>query len=76
MSRVSRRDMGPSKPDARSATEGMIEETPSRDLDDLPEIWAKVTPASECEGLELAGDELRAMRSRRSEDAAIEESPP
>lgn len=52
--------MDPSrKPDARTAKDGVIEESLRRDL---AEIWAKVTPASEGEGLELAGDELRAMR--------------
>jgi len=45
----------------------VIEESLRRDLgiDDLGEIWAKVTPASEDEGLELARDELRAMRRER-----------
>jgi hypothetical protein len=48
----------------------VIEESLRRDLgvDDLAEIWAKVTPAPEDEGLELAGDELRAMhRESRGE---------
>lgn len=42
----------------------VIEESLRRDLgvDALAEIWARVTPASEDEGLELAKDELRAMR--------------
>lgn len=45
----------------------VIEESLRRDLgiDDLAEIWAKVMPASEGEGLELARDELRAMRRER-----------
>lgn len=45
----------------------VIEESLRRDLgvDALAEIWAKVTPASEDEGLELARDELRAMRRER-----------
>jgi predicted transcriptional regulator len=42
----------------------VIEEAIRRDLglDDLAEIWAKVTPASEDEGMDLATDELRSMR--------------
>lgn len=45
----------------------VIEESLRRDLglDDLAEIWAKVTPAAEGEGLELAVDELREMRRER-----------
>lgn len=45
----------------------VIEESLRRDLgvDDLAEIWARITPASEDEGLELARDELRAMRRER-----------
>lgn len=45
----------------------VIEEAIRRDLglDDLAEIWAKVTPASEEEGMALATDELRAMRKER-----------
>ena len=45
----------------------VIEESLRRDLgiDALAEIWAKVTPVSEDEGLELARDELRAMRRER-----------
>jgi len=45
----------------------VIEEALRRDLglDDLAEIWAKVTPAPEAEGLELAADELRALRKER-----------
>jgi gamma-glutamyl:cysteine ligase YbdK (ATP-grasp superfamily) len=42
----------------------VIEESLRRDLglDDLAEIWAKVTPAAEDQGMALATDELRAMR--------------
>ncbi len=45
----------------------VIEESLRRDLgiDDLADIWARVTPASEDEGFELAGDELRALRRER-----------
>jgi gamma-glutamyl:cysteine ligase YbdK (ATP-grasp superfamily) len=45
----------------------VIEESLRRDLgiDDLAEIWAKVTPATEEEGIEVATDELRAMRKER-----------
>lgn len=45
----------------------VIEESLRRDLglDDLAEIWAKVTPIGEDEGLRLAEDELRAMRRER-----------
>jgi gamma-glutamyl:cysteine ligase YbdK (ATP-grasp superfamily) len=45
----------------------VIEEAIRRDLglDDLAEIWAKVAPASEDEGMDLAADELRAMRKER-----------
>jgi gamma-glutamyl:cysteine ligase YbdK (ATP-grasp superfamily) len=45
----------------------VIEESLRRDLglDELAQIWAKVTPASEAEGLELARDELRGMRRER-----------
>jgi hypothetical protein len=40
-------------------------------IDDLAGIWAKVTPAPEDEGLDLAGGELRAMREeRRGEDGS------
>jgi hypothetical protein len=48
----------------------VIEEALRRDLgvDDLADIWAKVTPASEDEGLGLAGDELRAMRRERRDE--------
>jgi gamma-glutamyl:cysteine ligase YbdK (ATP-grasp superfamily) len=45
----------------------VIEESLRRDLglDDLAEIWARVTPATEEEGFEIAADELRAMRRER-----------
>ena len=45
----------------------VIEESLRRDLglDDLAEIWAKVTPAEEEQGMDLAGEELRAMRKER-----------
>lgn len=45
----------------------VIEESLRRDLglDDLAEIWAKVKPAAEDEGLEVATDELRAMRREK-----------
>lgn len=45
----------------------VIEEAIRRDLglDDLAELWAKVTPATEEEGMALATDELRAMRKER-----------
>jgi gamma-glutamyl:cysteine ligase YbdK (ATP-grasp superfamily) len=45
----------------------VIEESLRRDLglDDLAEIWAKVSPAGEDEGLELAAKELRAVRKER-----------
>jgi gamma-glutamyl:cysteine ligase YbdK (ATP-grasp superfamily) len=45
----------------------VIEESLRRDLglDELAEIWAKVTPAAEDKGLKLAYDELRAMREER-----------
>ncbi len=45
----------------------VIEESLRRDLglDDVAEIWAKVTPATEEEGVVLATDELRAMRKER-----------
>lgn len=44
----------------------VIEESLRRDLgiDDLAEIWAKVTPASEDEGFQLAGG-AAALRARR-----------
>lgn len=45
----------------------VIEESLRRDLalDDLAELWAKVTPATEEDGMDLAGKELRAMRRER-----------
>lgn len=48
----------------------VIEEAIRRDLglDDLAEIWAKVTPATEDEGMDLATGELRAMRKERRGD--------
>lgn len=38
---------------------------PLRKPNDLADLWAKVTPAPEDEGLELAGNELRAMRKEK-----------
>lgn len=45
----------------------VIEESLRRDLglDALAELWAKVTPAPEEEGMKLAYDELHAMREER-----------
>ncbi len=45
----------------------VIEESLRRDLglDELAQLWAKVTPAPEGEGMKLAYDELRAMRRER-----------
>lgn len=45
----------------------VIEESLRRDLglDDLEDIWAKVTPVSEHEALPIAYAELRAMRGER-----------
>jgi gamma-glutamyl:cysteine ligase YbdK (ATP-grasp superfamily) len=45
----------------------VIEESLRRDLgvDDLGEIWARVRPTAEEEGMDLAADELRAMRKER-----------
>ncbi|HET9198106.1 MAG TPA: hypothetical protein VFN92_07635 [Solirubrobacterales bacterium] len=45
----------------------VIEESLRRDLglDALAELWAKVTPAPEDEGMKLAYDELRTMRKER-----------
>lgn len=45
----------------------VIEESLRRDLglDALAELWSKVTPASEEESMNLAYDELRAMREER-----------
>lgn len=45
--------------------ECVIEESPHRDVDHVGALWATVTPAPEDKGLELAGDELRAMRRQR-----------
>ena len=48
----------------------VIEESLRRDLglDDLAEIWARVTPVDEGQGLELAARELRAMRRERRDE--------
>jgi gamma-glutamyl:cysteine ligase YbdK (ATP-grasp superfamily) len=45
----------------------VIEESLRRDLglDALAQLWAKVTPAPEDEGMKLAYDELHAMRKER-----------
>lgn len=45
----------------------VIEEALRRDLglDALAELWDKVTPATEREGLDLAEEELEAMRRER-----------
>lgn len=45
----------------------VIEEAIRRDLglDDLAEIWARVTPTPEDEGMDLAYEELDAMRRER-----------
>jgi gamma-glutamyl:cysteine ligase YbdK (ATP-grasp superfamily) len=45
----------------------VIEEALRRDLglDDLAAIWARVNPATEEKGLDLAAEELRAMREER-----------
>jgi hypothetical protein len=45
----------------------VIEESLRRDLglDDLADIWAKVTPAGEEEGRKIAATELRAARKER-----------
>jgi GNAT superfamily N-acetyltransferase len=47
--------------------ECLIEKSRRRDrsVDDVVDPWAEVTPAPEDEGLELAGGELRAMRTER-----------
>jgi gamma-glutamyl:cysteine ligase YbdK (ATP-grasp superfamily) len=47
----------------------VIEESLRRDLglDELQQIWAKVNPVSEAEGLELAYSELHAMRKEQRE---------
>jgi gamma-glutamyl:cysteine ligase YbdK (ATP-grasp superfamily) len=48
----------------------VIEESLRRDLglDDLAEIWAKVTPAPEEKGMKLATGELRELRKERREE--------
>lgn len=48
----------------------VIEESLRRDLglDELAEIWAKVTPVSEEESMALATAELRAMRKERPDE--------
>jgi len=45
----------------------VIEESLRRDLglDALAQLWAKVTPTPEDEGMKLAYDELHAMREER-----------
>jgi len=45
----------------------VIEESLRRDLglDALAQLWSKVTPAPEEEGMKLAYDELHAMREER-----------
>lgn len=45
----------------------VIEESLRRDLglDDLADIWARVKPAAETEGVKLAAAELHAMRRDR-----------
>jgi gamma-glutamyl:cysteine ligase YbdK (ATP-grasp superfamily) len=45
----------------------VIEESLRRDLglDALAQLWAKVTPAPEDEGMKLAYDELHAIREER-----------
>lgn len=45
----------------------VIEESLRRDLglDDYAQIWAKVTPAPDEDGLDLATEELHAMRRER-----------
>lgn len=45
----------------------VIEESLRRDLglDSLDEMWARVTPVQEGEGIELANAELHAMRRER-----------
>ena len=47
----------------------VIEESLRRDLglDDLQDIWARVRPAPEGEGMELATAEVHAMRKERRE---------
>lgn len=47
----------------------VIEESLRRDLglDDLQDIWARVQPAPEGEGMDLGGGEVHAMRKERRE---------
>ena len=47
----------------------VIEESLRRDLglDDLDEIWARVNPAPESEGLDLANAEIHALRREKRE---------
>jgi hypothetical protein len=47
----------------------VIEESLRRDLglDGLEDLWARVNPAPEAEGLELADAEVHAMRKERRE---------
>ena len=47
----------------------VIEESLRRDLglDDLQDIWARVKPAPEGEGMDLAAAEVHAMREERRE---------
>jgi gamma-glutamyl:cysteine ligase YbdK (ATP-grasp superfamily) len=48
----------------------VIEESLRRDLglDELAEIWSKVTPISEEESLKLAYEELQAMRREKRDE--------
>ncbi|HEX6457225.1 MAG TPA: hypothetical protein VF009_11985 [Solirubrobacterales bacterium] len=48
----------------------VIEESLRRDLglDDLAEIWSKVTPVTEKESLKLAYDELHSMRREKGDE--------
>jgi hypothetical protein len=54
-------------PKARTEVSPDQKKSPRRNLgvNDLAEIWAKVTPAAEGSGLKLATDELRAVRKER-----------
>lgn len=51
----------------------VIEESLRRDLglDALQDIWARVNPASEQEGMKLANAEVHAMRKERREAGGI-----